>query len=177
MNDDAKTLFLGKYIQLLQKGRWEYAERVQALGAVVIVAVTPEGKLLLTEQFRIPVNHAVIELPAGLIGDTQVAETITEAAQRELLEETGYDAERFLFLRTGPSSAGLTSELITFVQADGLRKTATGGGVDDEAIIVHEVPLPELHRWLDAKITEGFMVDPKIFAGLWLTQNHNNDGF
>jgi ADP-ribose pyrophosphatase len=168
-NPTVTTLFQGRHLQLVQQDQWEFARRVKARGAVVIIAITPEYKLLLTEQFRIPLNQRVIELPAGLIGDTTNSETIIQAAERELLEETGYQARHFTPLHTGPSSAGLTDEMITFVQASDLCKTATGGGVEDEAITIHEVPMTELHSWLQIQVRNGLIVDPKIFAGLWLS--------
>src|SRR5215831_1758390 len=62
-------LCAGKYLVLIREGHWEYAERVNAKGAAIIVAVTDEQKLLLVEQYRIPVHARTIELPAGIIGD------------------------------------------------------------------------------------------------------------
>jgi len=59
----------GKFVRLLIKGGWEYVERPNCAGAVIIVAMTKDRKLLLIEQFRIPVGKPVIEFPAGLIGD------------------------------------------------------------------------------------------------------------
>jgi ADP-ribose pyrophosphatase len=170
-------LFQGKHLRLVQTGHWEFVERTQASGAAVIVAVTDEGKLLLTEQFRPPVNKRVIELPAGLAGDTdgQESEHFSAAARRELLEETGYEAQTFTHLLTGPSSAGLTSELISMFHATGLSRVSAGGGIENENITVHEVLLSDLDRWLDAKIQEGFLVDPKVFAGLWLIQSRMRD--
>ena len=70
----------------------------------------------------------------------------------------------------GPVSAGLSNEVITFFHATGLRRLNQGGGVDHEQITVHELPLAELDAWLEKRIAEGLMVDPKIFAGLYLMQ-------
>jgi len=173
MNNEQSTLLCeGRHLRLLRRGHWEYAERAKASGAAVIVAVTDEGKLLLTEQFRPPVDRRVIELPAGLAGDLagQEKERFTQAARRELLEETGYEAEHFVHLLTGPSSAGLTSELVSIFQATGLRRVSSGGGVEGENIIVHEVPLENLKSWLEKRINDGLLVDPKVFAGLWLAR-------
>ncbi|HEX4000846.1 MAG TPA: hypothetical protein VHX65_20025, partial [Pirellulales bacterium] len=77
MNDlpPPKTLASGKYLRLLAQAHWEFAERVNATGAVVIVAMTDERKLLLVEQYRIPVGCRVIELPAGLVGDVPDADS------------------------------------------------------------------------------------------------------
>ncbi|HEX3997427.1 MAG TPA: hypothetical protein VHX65_02640, partial [Pirellulales bacterium] len=55
--------------------------------------------------------------------------------------------------------------------AVGLRRLQAGGGVDHEEIVVHEIPLVELNSWLDNRTAEGLMIDPKIFAGLWMARS------
>jgi ADP-ribose pyrophosphatase len=166
------NLHEGKHLRLVQTQGWEYAERVQASGAAIVVAVTPRGGLLLTEQHRIPIRRKVIELPAGLAGDldAEPQEQMATAARRELLEETGYEAEEMIHLTTGPSSAGLTSELVSLFLARGLRKVGPGGGHGDEQILVHEVPLDQVENWLRQRTAEGLLVDPKVFAALYFAR-------
>jgi ADP-ribose pyrophosphatase len=156
-------------MKLSPEGHWEYVHRVNATGAAIIVAVTAERKLLLVEQYRIPCHVRTIELPAGVIGDEpgSRSESHAEAARRELLEETGYVAGRIEPLDTGPSSAGLTSEVVTLFLASDLQKAGVGGGVHHEDIIVHEVPLENIRAWLEEKVRSGFLVDPKVYAGLY----------
>jgi ADP-ribose pyrophosphatase len=169
MNQNPKiTLHSGKFLALVKEGRWEYAERTNATGAAIIVAVTEEQKLLLVEQFRIPVHARTIELPAGIIGDDPGTrdEAHVEAARRELIEETGFEAGRIEALTHGPSSSGLTSETVTLFLATQLRRVGEGGGVVHEDITVHEVPLAQVHSWLEAKAKLGVLVDPKVYAGL-----------
>src|SRR5436190_22227688 len=101
MNDQAITLFKGKFLALVKEGHWEYADRVGATGAAIILAVTPEQKLLVVEQYRIPVHSRTIELPAGITGDEGEDESDADAAKRELLEETGYEAAKVESLMTG----------------------------------------------------------------------------
>ena len=168
------TLHTGKFLTLIKEGHWEYVTRLNATGAAVVVALTEEEKLLLVEQYRIPVHARTIELPAGIIGDEpgSTDESNAEAARRELLEETGYAAAQIEPLTTGPSGAGLTSERVTLFRASGLRRAGKGGGVAHEDIAVHEVPLAEVTAWLEAKARTGILIDPKIYAGLFfLTQN------
>ena len=159
----------GKFVRFLVKDGWEYVERPNCTGAVIIIALTDEGKLLFTEQYRIPVGKPVIEFPAGLVGDRrgEEAEALETAAIRELLEETGYAAERILPLASGPTSAGLSNELVTLVQAVGLVKRAAGGGEGYERITVHEVPLGDVEAWLRRMEARGRLVDPKVYAGLY----------
>src|SRR5512139_3342503 len=130
MSIEHKCEWSGKFLRVIKAGHWEYADRIGTSGAVAIVAVTPHGKLLLTEQYRLPVKSRVIELPAGLAGDSpsHAAEAMTEAARRELLEETGYAAETLVCVAVGPPSAGLASEIVTFCVATGLRRDSAGGG-------------------------------------------------
>jgi ADP-ribose pyrophosphatase len=167
---DGELLGEGRFLRLLRQGRWEHVERMRASGVVTIVAITPDRRLILTEQFRPPVGRACIELPAGLAGDVagQESEDLIAAARRELLEETGYTAERFERLAVGPSSAGLTNELITFYLARGLTKVGGGGGDGSEEIVVHEPPLSDLASWLARQVEAGKLVDYKIAAGLWM---------
>jgi ADP-ribose pyrophosphatase len=166
------TLCTGKFLSLVKEGRWEYANRVNATGAAVVVAVTNDRKLLLVEQYRIPVHARTIELPAGIIGDEPGGndECRAEGARRELLEETGYAAGRMEELTTGPASSGIASELVTLFRASGLRRKQAGGGVAHEVITVHEVPLSEIENWLAAKAKAGVLVDPKIYAGLYFIE-------
>jgi ADP-ribose pyrophosphatase len=170
MNQPPKTtLYKGKFLALVKEGHWEYADRTNATGAAIIVAVTDEEKLLLVEQYRIPVHARTIELPAGIVGDDpgNGDEAQTEAARRELIEETGYEAGHIEALMHGPASSGLTSETVTLFLATKLRRVGAGGGVAHENITVHEVPLTEVHDWLEAKAQAGVLVEPKVYAGLY----------
>jgi ADP-ribose pyrophosphatase len=163
-------LYSGKYLRVLKKDNWEYVERTHSNEAVVILAITEDKKVILTEQFRIPLGKNVIELPAGLLNDpgSVTGETKEQAAMRELLEETGYEAQEMEFILSGPPSPGLSSEVSLFYWASGLKKTGTGGGVEGEKIIVHEVPIKEVDGWLQGMEAQGKLVDPKVYAGLYL---------
>lgn len=167
---DPETIGEGKYLRLLKTGTWEYAQRVNSEGIVVLVAVTDAGKLLLVEQYRPAVGRRVLELPAGLSGDDAAkrGEALETAAQRELEEETGYVADAISYLIEGPVSAGMSTEEITFFRCEGLRKVGPGGGDESEDIVVHEVTLGEVEVWIRDRVrTTGCAVDPKVFAGLY----------
>lgn len=165
-SDDAQLLHEGEFLRLLRRRRWEFVERTNSRAVAVIIAVTAGDALLLVEQFRLPMGHSVIELPAGLVGDVDADEPLMEAARRELLEETGYRAAHMEILVSGPVTAGLSNEVSTFCAASGLERVGPGGGDESEEIVVHEVPLGRLDAWLASR--EGADIDPKIYAGLWL---------
>lgn len=175
MEKKTETLYEGHYLRLKKRDNWEYAERTNAGSAVIIVAVTPDDNLLFVEQFRVPMNCNTIEMPAGLVGDTDKNDTFEAAAERELLEETGWQAGEVKVLMIGPSSAGMSNEIIAFARARKLTRINAGGGDASENIIVHEVPVQDAPRWLTQKMAEGYSMDPKLWAGLWLLDK-NPDG-
>ena len=167
--EEAKVVYEGRYLRMVVQGHWEYVERTHAGGlAAIIVAVTPDDRVLFVEQYRIPLGRKTIEMPAGLVGDVDADESIERSAIRELEEETGWRAAHADVLLVGPTSAGLTSERIAFVRATGLEKTGDGGGDATEEITVHAVPRAQAPEWLARKGREGYALDAKLWAGLWL---------
>ncbi|MGB1579881.1 MAG: NUDIX hydrolase [Nevskiales bacterium] len=168
-----EELHSGRFLRLLKNDRWEYVERTNAHCAVVIVAVTPENELLLVDQTRIPSGGRVLELPAGLVGDQDdiPEEALEQAANRELIEETGYSAARWTHLADGPPAPGLANETLHFLLAEDLTRVGDGGGVGGEDIIVRKVPLPGIENWLSARRKAGEMVDPKIYIGLYFIRH------
>ena len=167
--------FSGRFLGMKERDGWEYAFRTNVSGVVVMVPVTADGELVLVEQYRTPVKSRVMELPAGLVGDDGDAEEDLEtAAQRELDEETGYRAGYLEKLLTCPSTPGMSNEVVTILYAGDLERVGSGGGTDNEDIIVHHVPLASVPGWLDERMAEGIMIDPKIYAGLfWAGARHD----
>jgi ADP-ribose pyrophosphatase len=167
-----ETLHEGRWLSLRKRGRWEYAERNNPGGAVIILAVTPADKVLFVEQYRVSILHNTIEMPAGLVADLddQADESALLAAQRELEEETGYRCRRVEFVHRGPSSSGISTEMITFVRAWDLEKVGPGGGDETENIVVHEVPRSEAAAWLYARPADGYSLYSTLFAGLWFNE-------
>ena len=76
-------------------------------------------------------GNDVIEFPAGLINDQgkKRKESLVAASRRELLEETGYTAKKFIKLLDGPASGGSSADILNIVRAQGLQKVAKGGYV------------------------------------------------
>lgn len=175
--DALEVISAGRFLRLVRRGKWEFAERTNASGAAAIVAVTDDQRLVLIEQARPALGGVVVELPAGLVGDTpgQEAEDMAVAAGRELIEETGYEAGKISLACSGPSSPGLTSECIAIFVATALRKVGPGGGDEHEEITVHEVPLAEVESWLAARTAAGAHVDLKVYAGLYFARRAVQD--
>jgi ADP-ribose pyrophosphatase len=172
----AHVVWQGKYQRMMVRGTWEYVERAHTGGlAAIIIAVTPDDEVVFVEQFRVPLQALTIEMPAGLVGDIHADESIEVSAIRELEEETGWTADHAEVLMIGPTSSGSSSEKIAFVRATGLRKVGDGGGDGDEDITVHVVPRPRAAAWLAQKMGEGYELDAKLWAGLWMI-DHNLDG-
>lgn len=167
-----ETLHAGRWLTLKRRGHWEFVARNNPQGAVIIVAVTPADRVLFVEQYRVPIRQFTLEMPAGLIGDAGHADDgVATAARRELEEETGYTCARVEPLHSGPSSAGMSTEMMHFVRALELRKVGAGGGDATESIVVHEVPRAEAGVWLREKSRQGYSIDPKLFAGLWFLEH------
>lgn len=166
---EPRVLAETKYLQLIQHEHWTYARRPNSIEAVGVLAVTDDQHIIFVEQYRIPVSGCVIELPAGLVGDdpTHDAETLEDAARRELLEETGYEAGRLELIVDGVSSAGLSDESVHLMRACDLTRRHAGGGVENESITVHKVPLCEAAGWLSKQRQSGKQIDFKVYAGLY----------
>lgn len=165
----------GHFLRFVRKGSWEYFERNNCTDIVIILAMTVDYKVLFVEQYRPPLDCCVIEFPAGLVNDHHLnahpdegpRETVLTAAKRELLEETGYEAQEIVELLKGPVSGGATSDLVTMVQAKHIKKVMEAKGDGTESIVLHEIPLSEVDAWLKTMALQGLLVEPKIYTGLY----------
>ena len=161
MSDEAEIVWEGKYLAVRKRGSWEYVSRTRSISAAVILAID-EGRVVLVEQYRVPLGRNCLELPAGLIGDEEEGEAVQSAAIRELEEETGYRAERMTELGYFYSSPGMVSEGFCLLRAEGLTRTGEGGGVEGENIVVHLVPVDEVAAFVAAKRAEGCAIDVRM---------------
>lgn len=159
-------IFTGKIVSLkvdtveIPGQGYSKREIVEHGGAVGIVAVTDEGKVVLVNQFRKPIEHALVEIPAGKL---EIGENPKECAIRELQEETGYTAENVKLIHKFYSSAGFSNEKIFVYLATGL----TPGEAQlesDEFLDVMEVDMKDAYEMVmkneieDAKTSIGIMM-------------------
>lgn len=175
---ESKTVYKGHFIELrrdrvqLPDGREAAREYVVHPGAVMIVAMLPDGKLVMERQYRYPVGQTMIEFPAGKL---DAGEGGLACAQRELWEETGYKARRWAKAGIMHPVIGYATEIIEIWFADEL--TLGERHLDDgEFLDVFSASLPELEDWMrdgqltDVKTIVGMMWLSKYRAGTWPLQ-------
>ena len=146
-----KFLHLKKDIVKLPDGNSTYREYLIHPGAVAIMPILNDGRILLERQFRYPVDAAMIEIPAGKL---ELGEDPLLCAQRELLEETGYSAKSWEFLgRIHPVISYATETIDIYLAKDltlGERSLDEGEFLD-----VFAATLDEMHEWIaSGKITD-----------------------
>ena len=156
-----EVMWEGKFVRALRRGKWEYASRARDIRAVVILAEY-DGKVILVDQPRAGPDCRCVELPAGLVGDTDPNATIEDTAIKELEEETGFTAERVERLGDFYSSPGMLAESFTLVRLHGVSKIGEGGGDESEDINVHLVARADIANFLEQKRAEGFGIDVKL---------------
>ncbi|MDD2684663.1 MAG: NUDIX hydrolase [Gallionella sp.] len=167
------SVYEGNFIQVrkdtvrLPDGAESTREYLTHPGAVAILALLDNGKLVMERQYRYPPQREFIELPAGKIDP---GEAILRTAQRELLEETGYEASEWIHLTTAWPCIGYADERMEYFLARGL--TFRGRQLDEgEFLEVFELSLDEAIEW----IRQGKINESKTIVGLfWLEKYLKN---
>jgi ADP-ribose pyrophosphatase len=149
---DGRVVHLYKDTVELPNGKHTTREVVRHAGAVAIVPLTYDNKVIVEHQFRYPLNHVITEIPAGKI---DVGEKPLEAAKRELKEETGYTANEWIELGKYYPTPAYTDECIHMYLAKGLERSEQN--LDNgEFLNIMEVDLDYLALdVLNNKITDG----------------------
>ena len=142
-------------------------EIVRHPGAAAMVPLLDDGKVILVRQYRHAVGKFLLEIPAGTL---EPDEGPMECARRELVEETGYEAENLAKLAEILPAPGYTDEHIHIFLATGLR-LAEQKLEDDEVLQVQPTPLDTA---LDM-IRQGEIQDGKTIAGLLLTSMRSRE--
>lgn len=144
----SKRLYSGKIIDIqvdeveLSDGNRAERELVKHPGAVAIIAVTNEQKVVLVEQYRKAIERSILEIPAGRI---EQGEEPALTAARELEEEAGYQAENLDYVTSFYTSPGFANEIIHLYLASEIQKVANPrAGDEDEFVEVHELTMKEL---------------------------------
>lgn len=145
-----------------------YREIVEHNGAVAIVPITTDGKVIMVKQFRYACGRPVLELPAGKIDKGEM--NPVDVAHRELKEETGYTAEKIVYLGKINPSVAYCEEIIRIYAMTGL----TPGEQDldvDEALDVYEYPFEEVYQMA----AKGEIIDSKTIAGIFMAKEQLSD--
>jgi len=130
-------------------------------GAVAILALLDDGRVVLERQFRYPIAKICIEIPAGKL---EIGEDRLLCAKRELAEETGYTAKKWSFIRRIHPVISYSTEFIDIYLAEGL--TAGESKLDDEEFLdVFAAPLEQILAWIE----QGEITDVKTTISIyWL---------
>ena len=150
----------------LPDGQHAVREYLEHPGAVAILAVLDDGRILLERQYRYPIAQAVIEIPAGKLN---AGEDPLLCAQRELQEETGYTAKHWSKIRRIHPVISYSTEFIDIYLAEGL--SPGPARLDEEEFLdVFAAPLEELLHWVEM----GKITDVKtIISTYWLERRRS----
>lgn len=164
---DSKTVFEGCLLRVQQDqvrlpdGNLAQREYIVHPGAVVIIAELANGKLLFERQFRYPVGNIFVELPAGKIDP---GEACLETAKRELLEETGHEADDWVELGAFHPGIGYSNEKITIFLAQKAREISKPQLDGGEFLEVIQMTLEDARR----QILPGYITDGKTLSALYI---------
>jgi ADP-ribose pyrophosphatase len=164
---DGETVYEGRFLKVerdrikLPDGSTSHREYIRHPGAVVILPLLDDGRILLERQFRYPNDRVFVEFPAGKIDP---GEDPLECAKRELREETGYSATNWQFVCTIHNAIAYSDEHLDLFLATGL--TEGEAKLDEgEFLELFTITLPELLE----QVRRGEITDVKTIIGtFWL---------
>ncbi|MCQ6277991.1 NUDIX hydrolase [Bacillus sp. EB600] len=147
-----KEIYSGKVVSLhlqeveLPNGKMAKREIIKHPGAVAIIAITDENKIVMVEQFRKALERVIVEIPAGKL---EKGEEPAVCARRELEEETGYECRNLELLVSFYTSPGFADEIVHVYIAKGLVKKENAAELDeDEFVNLEELTLDEAIEYI-----------------------------
>lgn len=156
----SKAVYTGRLLHvfcdnvILPNGNEATRDLIRHIGAVAVLPITDDGKVIIEHQFRYPVNEILLEIPAGKLDSKN--EDKLEAVKRELREETGYTAGEWIELGDLYPTPAYSDEVIRLYIAKGLSKGDRELD-DDEFIEVDKIPLSDLVEY----VMNGRIMDAK----------------
>jgi ADP-ribose pyrophosphatase len=151
----SEKIFSGRVISLqvddveLPNGKTSTREIIKHPGAVAILPITEDGKIVMVEQYRKALERTLVEIPAGKL---EKGEDPESSARRELEEETGYVCTNLDWLISFYTSPGFADEIVHVYLATGLSKKEDAAGLDeDEFVNIVELSLSEAKQYIEDK--------------------------
>ncbi|WP_099158431.1 NUDIX hydrolase [Virgibacillus ndiopensis] len=145
-------IYNGKVVNLqvdevtLPNGKTSTREIIKHPGAVAVIPITNDKKIVFVEQYRKPLEKSLVEIPAGKLEDGEEPEI---TAVRELEEETGYTTSNLTLVTSFYTSPGFADELIYIYMTDQLEPLEEQvAGDDDEFVELLELTLDEAKRYV-----------------------------
>lgn len=150
-----EQIFNGKVLSLrvddveLPNGKYSKRELIKHPGAVAVIAITNENKIVMVEQYRKALEQSLIEIPAGKL---EPGEAPSVTAARELEEETGYVSGKMEHIISFYTSPGFADEIVHLYIATELQKKENSAACDeDEFVEVMEISLEEAQQYIKEK--------------------------
>lgn len=147
-----EQIYQGKIVDLqvddvtLPNGKTAKRELIKHSGAVAVIPVTKDNKIVFVKQYRKPLEKTIIEIPAGKLEKGEKPET---TAVRELEEETGYTTDQLSFVTSFYTSPGFADELMyIYLTADLQKLDHPVAGDEDEFVEVIELTLEEAKQYM-----------------------------
>lgn len=164
----SRIAYRGRFLDLradevrLPDGQIALREYIVHPGAAIILPLFDNGDVLMERQYRYPLRQHFYELPAGKL---EPGEASLVTAQRELREETGYQARDWKLLARTHPCIGYSNEVIDFYLARGL--DYVGASLDQgEFLETFKLPLAQALNWIET----GKITDTKTILGLLWAQ-------
>ena len=160
----SRLLHEGRHFSFLQdevelpNGLRTHRDIVRHPGAVAIVPVLPDRRVVLVKQYRYAAGKPLLEIPAGTLEE---GEDPLDCARRELMEETGYEASEMTAILSCYMAPGYSNEIIHFFEARELRKVGMSPE-EDENIEVELYEIGEITRMMENNTIE----DAKTIIGI-----------
>lgn len=165
-----ESIYKGRIVDLhlheveLPNGKTSKREIINHPGAVALIALTEEGKLLMVKQFRKALEKEIVEIPAGKL---EAGENPEDSAIRELEEETGFKTNQLNKVISFYTSPGFADEIVHIFKAENLTKGSSSTD-EDEFVEVMEVTLEEAEKMIE---TEEIHDAKTVFAVQYIKQN------
>lgn len=135
---------------------------------VNIIALTKTDEVVLIEQFRHGSEEIILEIPGGMLDENEEPET---AARRELVEETGYEADEFIFLGKSRPNPAIQNNTIYHFLAKNCEKSQETSFDEHEDVITKLVPYDEIKSLIEnGEITHALAVAGFYYTALYLNK-------